>query len=316
VLLQERQQEQAWRMERSGVGGSVRLRAGRRTTLDLGYQVQARKLLDLDPGVLLDDEVWLAPLGLDLRGDDPRPSTPSGARLQSGPTLSLVVDARDDVFSPRDGQLASVLLSGADPWWSDRAFLRGELGWTRWTPLGPLGLQRRLRGGAGWAPGGGALPLEDRFRLGGAATVRGFDLDSIGPANRVSRERVDWPEGLAPLVDWSGRDGAGRWVPTGGDAMALASAEVRVPFERLGLPGEGADLAVFTDVGNIWLLASSAQADSARFGIEPPVRAGVGLGVRQSTPIGPVQADVGFNPWRVAEREEALLRFHVTLGAL
>jgi outer membrane protein assembly factor BamA len=316
LLLQERQQEPAWRMERSGVGASLRLQGTGGLAIDVGYQVQSRRLLDLDPGVLLDDEVWLAPLGLDARGLDPRPATPSLARVQSGPTLSLVLDRRDDAFSPKNGTLASLLLAAADPWRSARAFVRGEAGWTRWATVGELGFQLRGRAGGGWATGNASLPLEDRFRLGGAATVRGFDLDGIGPANLVSREAVDWPEGLAPLVDWSGREGAGRWVPTGGDVMALASAEVRIPFERLRLPGDGADLALFTDVGNTWLLASGSRADSARLGAEPAVRVGVGLGVRQSTPIGPIQADIGFNPWRVEAREEPVARFHVTLGAL
>jgi outer membrane protein assembly factor BamA len=316
LLLQERQQAPAWRMERSGVGGSLRLQGTGRLAIDLGYQMQSRRLLDLDPGVLLDDEVWLGPLGLTEQGPDPRPVTPSAARVQSGPTLSVVLDRRDDAFSPRNGTLASLLLVGADPWLSERAFVRGEAGWTRWATVGGLGYQLRGRAGGGWATGNASLPLEDRFRLGGAATVRGFDLDVIGPANLVSREAVDWPEGLSPLVDWSGRDGAGRWVPTGGDVMALASAEVRVPFERLGLPGDGADLALFTDVGNTWLLVSGSRAASAALGAEPAVRVGVGFGVRQSTPIGPVQADVGFNPWRLAAREEPLARFHVTLGAL
>ena len=72
-------------------------------------------------------------------------------------------------------------------------------------------------------------------------------------------------------------------------------------------------LAVFTDVGNVWFLTPGVTADSAA--ADPLLRWSVGLGVRRTTAIGPVEIDVGFNPARIPERDEELVRLHVSLGA-
>jgi outer membrane translocation and assembly module TamA len=68
------------------------------------------------------------------------------------------------------------------------------------------------------------------------------------------------------------------------------------------------------DVGNAWVLAPGHAPSGADAG--GPLRVGVGVGVRRATPIGPVQVDVGVNPWRRADRGEGLARVHLTLGAL
>jgi outer membrane protein assembly factor BamA len=160
------------------------------------------------------------------------------------------------------------------------------------------------------------LPLEDRFRLGGGASLRGFQLDSVGPANEVSRERIDYPDSLAPVIAYGGRDAPSRWVPTGGDAMALASLEFRVPFEKLGLKKwSGTQLAFWADTGNVWFLEDDVT-DSMVQDTDPLLRWSVGIGVRRATVIGPVQVDVGFNPVPIPGREESLAQLHVTLGAL
>ena len=49
---------------------------------------------------------------------------------------------------------------------------------------------------------------------------------------------------------------------------------------------------------------------------DPLLRWSVGVGIRRATVIGPIQVDVGFNPAPLAEREEDLVRLHVSLGAL
>ncbi|MEN9786418.1 MAG: hypothetical protein RLZZ299_1682 [Pseudomonadota bacterium] len=315
LLVRERQQERPWRMERSGGATAVRLAFGPRTTAEFGYRVQQRRLLDLDPGVLVDGEAWLGPLGLDAVGVDPRPVLPGAPRWQSGPEASLVVDRRDDPFNPTRGALGSLVVTAADGALSDAAFVRGEAAWAWWAPLGPTVLHARARGGASASLDGRPLPLEDRFRLGGSSTLRGYDLGQAGPANEVADESLPWPDVLSGAVAYGG-DGRGtRWVPTGGDAMALASVECRVPAERLHVPGgQGTEVALFADVGNAWMLHGATT--SSRRGSDPPLRLGAGVGLRRGTPIGPVQVDVGVAPWRLEARGEAAYRFHFTLGAL
>ena len=96
--------------------------------------------------------------------------------------------------------------------------------------------------------------------------------------------------------------------------MGLLSAELRLPFERMGLDAlSGSQLALFSDVGNVWFLDELAAPGSAA--TDPLLRWSVGLGVRRTTAIGPVEVDVGFNPARLPDRGEELLRLHVSLGA-
>jgi outer membrane protein assembly factor BamA len=314
ILFNEQAQEPSYRLERSGGAASVLLRLGEKGKAELAYRVQLRRLLDVDPGVVVPGDPWLDELSLTDLGD-PAPSLPSVTRPQSGLDLSFVVDLRDDPFNPRRGALGSFVLNVTDEVLSDLSFLRGEGSVSWWWPLGGLGLQGRLRGGAGWVPGGeGTLPLEDRFRLGGGADLRGFALDSVGPANRVSREDIDFNDDLAPFIDYTGRTADTRWVTTGGDAMALASLELRVPFERLGLARwAGTELAFFADTGNVWFLAPGT-ADSQSEPDEPLLRWSLGFGLRRATAIGPIQVDLGFNPMPV--RGEGWGQVHVTVGAL
>ncbi|MFZ5477739.1 MAG: POTRA domain-containing protein [Myxococcota bacterium] len=315
VLLNEQEQEPTWRLQRTGGGLAVSLDLGLHGSAQIAYRLQWRRLHDVDPGALVAGDPWLDELGLSDVAD-PDPTFPSAVRTQSGLDLSLVLDRRDDPFNPTAGALGSAVLTLSDEVLSDVAFVRAEGSWTQYLPAGPLGLMLRARGGAAWVPGAGTtLPLEERFRLGGGANLRGFDLDSVGPANEVSQERIDYPDAIDPILDYASRDAAPRWVPTGGDAMALATFEVRVPFEVLGLAKwQGTQLALFGDVGNVWLVAEGVSTDSAAE--DPLARFGVGAGLRRETVIGPIQVDFGFNPARLPEREEELVRLHVSLGAL
>ena len=75
---------------------------------------------------------------------------------------------------------------------------------------------------------------------------------------------------VAPLIDG---------IPSGGRALLDLSAELRVPLRtRLGL-------VVFADAGNVW-------PTSAEFGVRD-LRYDAGTGVRYTTPIGLVRADIG-----------------------
>ena len=115
--------------------------------------------------------------------------------------------------------------------------------------------------------------------------------------------------------------------------MALASFELKVPFERLGLTDwEGWQLATFVDVGNVWLINEEIETDSTRLGTDPPLRWSTGVGFRRSTVIGPVQFDLGLNPSPLTYRGEVPaetlffgllpnpipipIRLHLSLGAL
>lgn len=108
------------------------------------------------------------------------------------------------------------------------------------------------------------LPPDQRLYAGGSATVRGYKYQSIGPK---------FPSGR----------------PTGGTSLAAFSMEFR---QRI-LESFGA--AVFVDAGQV-------DTGSAPFGGK--LRAGVGIGARYYTPIGPIRLDVAV-PLNRQRRDDA-----------
>ena len=102
------------------------------------------------------------------------------------------------------------------------------------------------------------IPLQERYFNGGENSVRSFKEDELGP-----------------------KDSKGN--PLGGEAFNVVSVEVR---EALYGNIEG---AVFADAGNV----VEDWHDYFKFA---DFRGAVGLGLRYRLPIGPIRADVGWNP--------------------
>ena len=177
----------------------------------------------------------------------------------------LALDNLDNPFDPRSGWYAAADLShNAPTLGSDFNDLRLVLtGSAAITPRTGWTWSQALRLGAAEALGDSRLASVRRFYAGGQASVRGFDLDSIGPF------RID-SEGIA--------------IPSGGGAMVILNEELRVPVWG------PLRLAVFADVGQVWPTWSEASFDFS---------VGAGAGLRFSTPIGPLWADVA---WPVANR--------------
>lgn len=101
-----------------------------------------------------------------------------------------------------------------------------------------------------------AVPVPERFFLGGPDTVRSFQLDGLGP-----RDQYGYPEG--------------------GMAYLLGNVEFQYPLWR------ALYIATFVDVGN---LAPSVEEMSW-----DQTRVGPGIGMRLYTPIGAIRADYGYN---------------------
>ena len=218
------------------------------------------------------------------------------------------------------------------PTQSGVSFLKTEARLSGWIPVS--GATFRVTGeiGKAFLPQSDVLPLEDRYRLGGTGSMRGFRRDVIGPRREVNQVSIDWPGSLDPVLSESVRDTPTRWVPVGGDSRALGTVELVMPLPLLGMSGwDGYAASIFTDVGNVWLLRGAEDVQSTggalADGWNPALRVATGVGLSIETPVGPLGLDLAANLQSLtatgARRtllrdvlEEPPIRVHLSLGSL
>jgi outer membrane protein insertion porin family len=165
--------------------------------------------------------------------------------------LSLIGDARDSFTNPTRGRFwsanASTFLRALG---SDESFVRlyGQV--YQYLAVGPLVWAQGLR--VGLVPGArrDLLP-DDLFETGGPSSVRGFEVDGLGPQTLVG--------------------------PLGGQALLVFNEELRFPI--VGAVHGG----VFLDVGNVF-------AKPADFALGD-LRASAGAGLRYVLSFGVLRVD-------------------------
>ncbi len=151
------------------------------------------------------------------------------------------------------------------------------------------------------------IPVDDRFRTGGATSVRGYFENEIGA--RIVRETVQSSTGADSVVE--------HVLIRGGEVLLLGSVELRFPLFWI-LSG-----AAFLDGGNVWERPGDVSwrrivtLGGAGAGYLD-MRYSAGVGVRIGTPVGPVRFDYGWK-LRQAKSEEHDLSstrgtFHFSLG--
>jgi outer membrane translocation and assembly module TamA len=98
---------------------------------------------------------------------------------------------------------------------------------------------------------------EERFFAGGPYSVRGYELESLGPQESLGSLRR----------------------AAGGEALVVLNEELRValPWDLVGL--------AFFDAGQVWAKPGDADFDFAK---------SVGLGLRARTPIGLLRFDAAY----------------------
>jgi outer membrane protein assembly factor BamA len=211
-------------------------------------------------------------------------------------TLSLAVvrDRRNSIFNPTRGTLFSGEFRHASrlTFSDDRArFNKVSLEFSSYHAVGRrAAFAWRVRWGtifgAGFRGRGvDSIPTEERFYLGGANTVRGFGQNEMGEVVRVIEgDTVTADAELRPIT-------AFRTSPIGGNDLILMNAELRFP---LGMSGRAFG-AIFVDAGQMRTRLSTGEGST--IGDLSNLRITPGVGLRVSSPLGPVRLDVAYNPY-------------------
>jgi outer membrane protein assembly factor BamA len=167
--------------------------------------------------------------------------------------------------------------------------ITGDASWYR--PIGrAMVLSWRVRGGLIFSPTvdvatqrGNFIPPEQRFYAGGPNDVRGFERNELGPVVYiVTSGHVDSTGGAIEPDEVV-------VAPTGGNTLAVANVELRVPSP---VWSSRLRLAAYVDAGGAWQ-RGVAGADDAVIRVTP------GVGIRLNTPLGPARLDVAYNPYKL-----------------
>ena len=231
-----------------------------------------------------------------------------------GPMVEF--DYRDSAFNPTKGSYSTVQFEYADPNLGSSQdqtitvqFIKTTIGTAHYTPLfNKKGLILVNQERAGYLANinrdvQAGVPAQEAFFLGGRSTIRGFvdgDLDEKIP---------NWHDlGLAnsPEIDY-------RYFHATADSyFVLIKTDLWFPI--YGSIGG----TIFYDGGNVFVNQPNVQ-------LGLPWRDSVGVGLRITTPVGPINLDVGFKLNRrliqVATNggydiREAPFAVHISIGAL
>lgn len=244
-MAHERKNDIGWAYDEIRTGGDLRL--GKELTDNLRGLLTYR-LENVDISNLADD----ASQSL---------SKEVGSNLISSLTLDMAYDTRDNIYVPTKGFIVNGSIQDAGGvFLGDKEFVKGTgMAACYFSFFDKIVLELKGRGGIAGAYGDtDEVPIYERFFAGGANTIRGYKERRIGPRDPGSDQ------------------------PIGGDAIAVANAEITFPVYEKIVKG-----AVFYDIGNVW-------ADSSDFIVGGKYKSGAGVGLRVKTPIGPVKVDYGF----------------------
>jgi outer membrane protein assembly complex protein YaeT len=185
-------------------------------------------------------------------------------------------DSRAEPFWPGSGSASRLTVEAPGLFWkSDYRYIKV---WLEWSRFRRVWREAVLAGRIGVGTiktqkSGHVVPVQRRFYCGGTHSVRGFGRRSIGP-----------------------KDAEGS--PVGGQTLGEGSLEIRFPVH----PSVGG--VVFGDVGGVW----KDYLEARRAGMEWSC----GVGVRVSSPVGPLSADLAWDVSRPLSRHA--VRLHVMVG--
>jgi outer membrane protein assembly factor BamA len=193
----------------------------------------------------------------------------------SGFGANLTRDTRDNILDAHTGVLDSIevdlnsskLGSSVDfaKLTSQAAFYKEKFHHIVWADSIRLGLAQPFLNSR--------VPLSEAFFTGGGDSLRGFPLDGAGPQRNVE---VCSSGQTSPCPQIN--------VPQGGNELLVINSEARIPLPFK----KGLSIVPFYDGGNIFPRIGFHDFTSLYTN-------NVGIGLRYSTPIGPIRVDLGHN---------------------
>ncbi len=205
----------------------------------------------------------------------------NGEQLVSQPSITLSRDTRDSLLNPTEGYYAS-LFSSVSPkiLGSSSNYYRLEGKESFYYSLFDKAIIMMIGGKVGTVSAfnrdNNAVPVFERYFLGGGDTIRGFEYRDVSP--KYNKRSI------------------------GGQTMLLLTGEVSHPIWG---PVRG---AAFIDAGNAWRNSYSIDFST--------INVGVGYGLRIQLPVinAPVRLDLGYPVVNKVKNSSDRLRFHFNVG--
>jgi len=211
----------------------------------------------------------------------------------------------DDRVEPTRGYIIAAELRGAAPViGSDpsQQFGKGTIEISGYKSMSKnFVIAARISGGLITAPadstGAKLPPYQERLFAGGPNSVRGFGQNLLGPVvylvgnGQFNVDSVHTPTSTTTTYVLKDLNPVTRTQPLGGNALFVFNAELRIrdPF----LPNL-LQYVPFVDGGQVWTQAPNVN----NFHLLRNVLVTPGLGFRISSPIGPIQISLGYNPYQ------------------
>jgi outer membrane protein insertion porin family len=205
---------------------------------------------------------------------------------------TLIHDTRDQPLDAHHGNYGTVNL-GVTPiaLGSSASFAKIFGQYAYYQPFHSIVFANSIRLGLAEAFGNSFVPTSALFFSGGGTSLRGFPIDQAGPQRLVPF--CDVLQGQSGCVNIS--------VPVGGNMLLIFNSEVRFPLKIMKALGG----VVFYDGGNVYSAINLNNFVSNYTNT-------IGVGLRYSTPIGPVRFDIGKNLNPVPG--VGSVQYYITLG--
>ena len=201
--------------------------------------------------------------------------------------MSLRMDKRNNIFEPSDGHFGSATIEYAG-FYGDQKWLKASLEGRFYEPVyKELVFRSRLRAEQLMKTSTRELPRTEKFQLGGARNMRGYDFEDIGPKELLEDEI----------------SGEERLFNIGGQFSILTTLELEHPL----IKEAGLKWVVFYDAGNVYENSFGEDGNIT-------LRQDYGFGFRWFSPIGVLRFEFGY-PIDPEEGQDGQ-QFHFDIGQL